>query len=96
MQPYGSSDYPFQGGLLKGYGHAHLRKEDSSKINRDYFIVYRIHGRNPYVIDLYGIFSHEDLGTGTPPKRNIQTTMATKFGNQQFVEPKKDQAPTED
>ena len=54
-------------------------------ISQDLSIVYRVHG-NPAVIELYGVFSHKDLGTGNTPNIKTQKRMATKFLNQTFKE----------
>ena len=54
--------------------HAHLTS--------DYSIVYTISGKDPTVIKLFGIFTHDDLGTGQPMKLKNMSNMATKFSNQ--------------
>lgn len=77
---YGSSDKPFTGkgnfaGAIPGLAHAHL--------SFDLSIVYRIEHN---VLYLYGIYSHDQLGTGQPPKMNVQKSMAQKFSNMNFTE----------
>ena len=75
MARYGGSDYAFSGGgNLSGYSHAHL--------NRDKSLVYRIANN---IIYLYGIFTHGELGTGTPSNNNKQQSMKSKFDNQDFA-----------
>lgn len=69
--PFGSSDKPFsKSGNYSGFSHAHL--------NHDLSIVYKIDGNKMY---LYGIFSHDDLGTGTPANINKQKSMGSSFVN---------------
>jgi len=74
---FGSSDYPFRHSFLKGYIHA--------KLTFDVSIIYSISGGDSKVIKLYGIFSHDDSGTGQPPNLNRQQSLGKKLGNQQFT-----------
>jgi hypothetical protein len=81
--PFGSSDKlfvtaGFYAKAVPGLKHAHL--------NRDVSIVYRIHGSSPRVCDLYGLFTHKDLGTGEPPNIRKQKNQATSFSNLSFKE----------
>jgi len=78
--PFGSSDRPFTGGgkfsnEVPGLRHAHL--------THDLSVVYRVQGNDVY---LYGFFTHDDLGTGSPANRKKQDAMATRFANANFVE----------
>lgn len=76
--PFGSSDTIFTSkGHYSGLRHAHL--------SRDISIVYQIHGNNPRIIDLYGMFSHRDLGTGTPANRKLEKTMSAHLRKQIFT-----------
>lgn len=54
--------------------HAHLTQDVS--------VVYRIHGKDPHTIDLYGVYRHKDLGTNTSSKVNTQKQLAKKFKNE--------------
>lgn len=74
MAPFKKKDKPFVGGDLKGYMH--------SGLSYDVSIVYTISGRNPHIITLLGIFSHDELGTGNPPRTNLQRQAAKTFANQ--------------
>ena len=81
IAPFGASDRPFIGAgnfasAIPGLKHAHL--------NKDVSIVYLVHGKNPTQIDLYGFYSHADLGTGQPANMNKQKSMSKKFINQNF------------
>ena len=75
MQKFGKHDTPFKGILgqsVPGLWHAHI-------INNDISIVYRIHGKNPTIIDMYGFFTHKVLGTGNHPDVGVQRNMAKQF-----------------
>lgn len=78
LQPFGSKDYPFKGGL-KAYSHAGL--------NFDAQVVYTISGRDPHVIRLYGVFTHDQLGTGNPARMNLQQKAAKTFDNTKEFQP---------
>lgn len=71
---FGSSDYAFSSsGNFAGLWHAKLSFDNS--------IVYKIEDDVCY---LYGIFSHDESGTGQPPNKNRQAALGTKLRNQQF------------
>jgi len=61
------------------YGGLNLRH---AHLTRDLSIVYTIEGKNPTIIKLFGIFGHDDLGTGTPMKMKNMQSMSSKFQNQ--------------
>jgi hypothetical protein len=80
-QSWGSSDTPFTGkGILANYvpglKHAHL--------SRDVSVVYKVGGRDPIYIDIYGFFSHAELGTGTPANTKKQQSIGGQFARQEF------------
>ncbi len=80
MQPYGSSDKPFRSdgffaNEVPGIAHAH--------ITHDLSVVYKMSGG---VLHLFGIYSHDQLGTGQPQNVNKQKSMAAKFSNMKFSE----------
>lgn len=90
LAAFGGSDTAFAGkGIFGGTGlklkHAH--------ITRDLSVVYSVHG-NPTLIDIYGVFSHAELGTGDNPNIKKQKQMSKRFGNAEF-EPS-DSAPPPD
>lgn len=75
-QQFGAKDMPFVGqgplGLVRPrLMHAH--------ITRDLSVVYHVSGRDPTTISIHGIFSHADLGTGTPANQRQQKTRAQQF-----------------
>lgn len=72
LQPFGSKDYPFKGGL-KAYSH--------SGLTFDAQVVYTISGRDPHIIRLYGVFTHDQLGTGNPAQMKRQQKAAQTFDN---------------
>lgn len=76
MTPFGSKDRPFPGGRLKGFIHAGL--------THDVSIIYKISGRNPSVVYLYTIASHDESGTGQPPNLKRQDQLLKRIGNQTF------------
>jgi len=76
-QQWNPSDRAFVGdaplGQVPGLRHAHITSDIS--------IVYRVVNKT---IFLYGFYTHDDLGTGTPAKIPKQKTAATRFQNTQF------------
>lgn len=77
LAAYGKSDTSFVGSALKGYRHAHL--------TRDLSLIYRLTGSHPRVFKMYGIYSHAELGTGTPGNPRKQKSIATQFANSTFA-----------
>ena len=83
LQPFGSSDKSFVGGgifssEIPGLMHAH--------ITFDLSIVYKVAGKNPTEVYLYGFYTHDELGTGQPSNRAKQHSMARSFKNRTFAE----------
>ena len=77
LKPYGRRDYPFIGdGPLSGIHHAHL--------SLDISVFYKIVGRDPRQLRLYGIFSHAESGTGQPARRGLQKNLKTRIDQQPF------------
>lgn len=77
---FGGKDRPFTGnGSLRGYIHA--------GITRDISIIYKISGRDPHIISLYGLYTHNDIGTGTPGRPQLTAKMAAMFNKQQNFRP---------
>lgn len=90
LEKYDAHDTPLKGVFrekIPGIWHAHLAND----IN----IVYRISGRNPTLIYLYGMFSHETLGTGKPSNPNRQKQSTQRFTQQSFIVPTKEQDKTQ-
>jgi hypothetical protein len=81
IAPFGGNDKPFIAAgpissIMPGLKHAHLTSDIS--------VVYRLHGDNPKILDLFIIASHAELGTGQPSNVKKQKHIAVKFSNQQF------------
>jgi hypothetical protein len=53
-------------------------------MGQDVSIVYKLEGKEPRKLKLYGFFSHEDLGTGQPPKQKIQQKTGKRLKTQVF------------
>ena len=68
LAPYGAKDYPFKQGELKGIPHAALAN--------DARVVYDLEGSNPRRLSLYGVYTHDQLGTGQPINIERQNQMA--------------------
>jgi len=78
---YGSRDSAMNskaplGNTIDGLRHAHLTQDVS--------VFYRIHGRDPRYLDIYGLFRHQDSGTGNTPNIKRQKKLAQKFSNAKF------------
>jgi mRNA-degrading endonuclease YafQ of YafQ-DinJ toxin-antitoxin module len=80
-QPFGASDKPFKGG---GFFSTAVPKIRHAHLTHDLSMVYTVEGGDPAVVRLYGIFSHDDLGTGQPQNINRQRGMATQLAGQSF------------
>jgi len=75
-EPFGSSDKSSPGNSMFAQAvpkirHAHL--------NRDISIWYQLEGD---ALNLYGVFSHADTGTGQPANIKKQKQLSVKFKNQ--------------
>jgi len=73
--PFGSNDKQFHttghfGNAIRGISHAHLTHNIS--------VVYRI---SDDVLELYGIYTHDDIGTGQPPNVRRQDSWADRWNN---------------
>ena len=80
MPGFGDSDKKFRSGgnfdaRLPSISHAHL--------THDLSVVYYV-DRQTNTLRLYGIYSHDDIGTGRPPDMNRQQQMATRWANFKF------------
>lgn len=76
-EPFGSKDYPYTAGALKGILH--------SKLGKDLRILYTISGKETKVIHLIGVFTHAETGTEMGnPSVSQQNRVATQIANQNF------------
>lgn len=77
LQPFGSKDYPFKAGPLKGIPHASL--------GYDLRLLYTISGKDPNVIRLIGAFTHAETGTEMGNNSDkMQKKLAVQIANQNF------------
>ena len=81
LQPFGGSDKPFNskgnfGTVISGLRHAHL--------THDIMVAYTLGGRDPIVFNLYGVFSHDELGIGQPANVKKQKAQVKRMANQPF------------
>lgn len=77
---YGSSDKKFKsfgkfGTQMPGISHAHL--------THDISIVYQV-DRETDTIKLFGVYTHDDIGTGSTPNTNRQEQMTQRWNNMKF------------
>lgn len=80
LQQAGGKDRPYIGsGPLSGYIHAGL--------TRDISVVYTISGRDPHIIKLFGLYTHQDTGTGTPGRPQLSKVMANSWNKQSSFRP---------
>ena len=77
-QLYGSRDYKFSSdGFLHGFWHAHLTYSVS--------IIYTVERKGDnYTFKLYGLFTHDDSGTGQPANKKKQKALASRLSHQSF------------
>ena len=76
MQPFGGKDKPFGGDGPIGRAFPKMRY---ANLNSDLRLFYTIEGRNPTIIKMYGVFSHDDIGLGQPPSINRQASFIKKL-----------------
>jgi hypothetical protein len=81
MQPFGKNDSRLiatgpLGRAVEGLRHAHL--------SQDLSIFYTLGGSNPHIIYQYGIYSHNESGTGNSQNIKVQKNLGKRMANQQF------------
>lgn len=81
LAAYGKSD---KSSASDGNFNQEVPKIRHAHLTHDVSIWYTISGKNPNIIRLYGVFSHDESGTGQPPARNVQRKLAKKMAKQQF------------
>ena len=75
-QQFGSNDKPF---ISKGFFFQAIPGIRHAHLTFDLSIVYKVDGN---VITLYGMFTHDDLGTGQPPNMRKQKSVAQRLSNE--------------
>ena len=83
FEKFGSSDYPFVAGPLHSVGAIH------AKLSFDVSIVYKISSKNVGGVRkvdflLFGIFSHDESGTGQPSNPAKMTSLSQKITHADF------------
>lgn len=79
MAQFGAKDRHFSGeGNLQGYIHAGLTNDIS--------LIYKRSGKNPTLIQMFAIMTHDELGTGQPANIKVQKSNNKRFGNQDFTD----------
>lgn len=81
LAKYGGKDYPFIG---EGPLGKHKPRLIHAHMTSDISIIYSLSGANPTVISLYGFFTHDESGTGNPPKINLQKQLVKRISQQTF------------
>lgn len=75
-QSYNKNDDALKGGELKNVGLRHF------DIGREYRLYYRVvEDSDSIKVILYGVFTHEETGTGRPPNQNKQKSFADTVRN---------------
>lgn len=82
IMQYGSSDKPFVSAGF--YSHA-IPKLRHAHLTHDISVFYTISGSDPVTLKLYGVFSHDESGTGTPANMRVQKSVAAQLKNQNFI-----------
>ena len=80
-KPFGSKDVAFNntGNFIRKVPklrHVHLM--------HDINLCYTISGKDPVTLNLYGVFKHDELGTGQPSNQRRQQSVAAAMANQSF------------
>jgi hypothetical protein len=81
LAAFGNSDKVFTRGTPIAEVMPKLRK---AHLNHDVSILYMISGRDPTVIRLYAVLSHDESGTGQPSNMRVQRNMAKRLAQQTF------------
>lgn len=81
MQPFGKNDTRMVadaplGRAVPGIRHVHL--------TQDLSLFYTLGGANPHVFNLYGIYSHNESGTGNSQNIKVQKNLGKRLSNQEF------------
>jgi hypothetical protein len=82
MQPFGKNDSRListgpLGRAVDGLRHVHL--------TQDLSLFYTLSGSKPQVFHLYGIYSHNESGTGNSPNIKVQKNLGKRLSNQTFM-----------
>lgn len=78
MGRFGKKDQHFTGGPIKDTGAIHCH------LTGDISVLYYRHGRDPTLIDLLMVGTHDELGTGQPGNTKIQKQVVKSAKDQVF------------
>lgn len=81
LAPFGSSDKAFHS---EGNFSRAVPKLKHAHLTHDISVLYTVSGRDPTIIRLYGIFSHDESGTGQPANIKRQKNLASRLTKQVF------------
>jgi mRNA-degrading endonuclease YafQ of YafQ-DinJ toxin-antitoxin module len=81
IQPFGKNDTRMVadaplGKAIPGLRHVHL--------TQDLSLFYTLSGMNPHIFNLYGIYSHNESGTGNSQNIKVQKNLGKRLANQTF------------
>jgi hypothetical protein len=79
--PFGGSDHPM---ISRGPLGKEIPKLRHAHLTRDLSVYYTVSGRDPVEVKLYGIFAHNESGTGTPANIKRQKNLARVMSRQSF------------
>lgn len=82
LAPYGNSD---KSSASNGVFNMEVPKIRHAHLTHDISVWYTLSGKDPHVIRLYGIFTHDESGTGQPASNNKQRKLAKKMARQSFT-----------
>lgn len=77
IQPFGKDTRFISDGPIGRTG----LKLSHAALSQDVSVVYRIHGKDPHTIDLFGLFRHKELGTTNSANIKLQQNLAKRFKN---------------
>jgi len=81
LAAFGSNDTAFSSKVPLGIAVPKLRH---ANLSNDLRIFYIIGGRDPTVIKLYAVSTHDESGTGQPSNINRQKSFGKQMANQKF------------
>lgn len=80
-KPFGSRDTSF---ISAGNLAQRVPKLRHAHLLHDLNLCYTVSDKDPTIIRLYGVFKHDELGTGQPANIKRQKNVATAMANQSF------------
>lgn len=81
LAAFGTSDKTFAKTAPIGAMMPKLRK---AHLTHDISVLYEISGRDPIIIQLYAVLTHDESGTGMPANMRVQRNVAKRLSQQEF------------